>query len=155
MQSKNVVKKWYVPLRILAEVLLVGLVLFAIYDVWYNLKRREELCKVIDDRKLADSIHTAVLTSLMDPEIMNNHKYAEDFEELTTEMDITQYWGDGNCILVETTKILGLDNLYQLRGKFKSSGATGRVLVTVTAPHSVRVVLEGTQMDEGEITVGN
>lgn len=155
MRSKNVAKKWYVPARILTGVLLISLALFGIYDVWYNLKRREELCKVIEDRKLAESVHTAVLTSLMDPEIANNSKYAEAFEALTTETDITQYWGDGNCILTKTVEVLDLDSLCQLRGMLKSSGATGHILVTLTGPHNVYVVLEGTKTDEGEITVSN
>ncbi len=97
------------------------------------------------DTQVANSVHTAILTAMMDPEITNREDYDEDLNALTTEFDITQYTGDENCILAGAAKILGVEDLHTLSGQIRSRGATGRILVTVRGPKEVWVVVEGTK----------
>ncbi len=104
--------------------------------------------KVSEDMRLADSIHTAILTSMMDPEIKNMENYPEDFNALTKEFDITQYTSDKNCILAGTADVLDIDNLHILSSRLKSRGATGRILVTICDPTHVQVRVEGTYVSE-------
>ncbi|MBR3734817.1 MAG: hypothetical protein IKN07_02970, partial [Lachnospiraceae bacterium] len=58
------------------------------------------------------------------------------------------------CILAGAAEILGVEDLRELRDRIKSSGATGRILVTLTGPRQVWVVIEGTKSEGGEISVG-
>ena len=112
--------------------------------------------KVAADTQLADSVHTAVLTGMMDPEIVNRKEYNEDYAALMTPVDITQYTGteEENVILWGAAQILGVEDLHELSDMLKSSGATGRIFVTITAPNRVEVVLEGTDDGHGsEITI--
>ncbi len=105
--------------------------------------------KVAADTQLADSIHTAVLTSMMDPEIVNSSDYNAAISELMNGIDITQYTGEENSVLRGTAEILGVQDLHELRGQIKSSGATGRILVTVLSSNRVEVVIEGTDSGRG------
>ena len=115
-----------------------------------------ESSKVSADTQLADSVHTAVLTALFTPEIVNNPSFNVDYKDLTAPVDITQYTGEENVILGEAALILGVDDLHELSDRIKSAGATGRILVTITGPNNVKVVLEGTNDGNGqEICVEN
>jgi hypothetical protein len=114
--------------------------------------------KVAADTQLADSVHTAVLTGMMDPEIVNRKEYNEDYIALTTQTDITQYTGteEENVILWGAAQILGEEDLHDLSDRIHSSGATGRILVTIIGDFNVEVVLEGTDDGYGsEITIRN
>lgn len=104
--------------------------------------------KVSADMHLADSIHTAILTSIMDPEIQSMKKFPGDYDALTEEFDITQYTGDENCILAGAAEILDVDDLHDLGNRLRSRGATGRILVTITGPMKVQVRVEGTYVSE-------
>lgn len=104
--------------------------------------------KVSADMQLADSIHTAILTSIMDPEIQSMKKFPGDYDALTEEFDITQYTGDENCILAGAAEILDMEDLHDLSRRLKSRGATGRILVTIIGPMQVQVRVEGTYVSE-------
>lgn len=104
--------------------------------------------KVSADMQLADSIHTAILTSIMDPEIQSMKKFPGDYDALTEEFDITQYTGDENCILAGAAEILDMEDLHDLGSRLRSRGATGRILVTILNPTHVQVRLEGTYVSE-------
>ncbi len=104
--------------------------------------------KVSADMQLADSIHTAILTSIMDPEIQSMKKFPGDYDALTKEFDITQYTGDENCILAGAAEILDVDDLHDLGSRLRSRGATGRILVTICDPTHVQVRVEGTYVSE-------
>lgn len=118
--------------------------------------RSIEYSRVSADTQLADNIHTAVLTAMMDPEIVNKKEYLDDFNALTTEFDITQYRGDENCILAGAAEILGVEDLHELRDEIRSSKATGRILVTLTGPRHVWVVIEGAiGKESGEVSIGS
>ncbi len=119
-----------------------------------GLPRYIQRSKVAADTQLADSIHTAVLTSMMDPEIVNRKDYNDAIYELEQGIDITQYTGDENGVLWGTAEILGVDDLHELSDQIKSAGATGRIWVTVTGSYNLEVVIEGTDCGNGtEITV--
>ncbi|MBR3515165.1 MAG: hypothetical protein IKO10_02330 [Lachnospiraceae bacterium] len=107
------------------------------------------------DNQLADSVHTAVLTAMMDPEIMKKEEYTEDLAELANEIDITKYTGEENCILAGALKVLWVEDFQELGEMIRSRGATGRILVTAYGPNKVRVVIEGTEhwMTGEEITI--
>ncbi len=110
--------------------------------------------RVSADTQLADSIHTAVLTAMMDPEIVNREDYNDAFYELMQGIDITSYTGDENGILQGAAEILGVEDLHELSGQIKSSGATGRIWVTAIESYRIEVVIEGTDCGNGdEITV--
>ena len=114
--------------------------------------------KVDADILTAKSIHNAILSAMMDPEIVNKEEYFKDFEALKHEFDLTQCRTDDNCILSEAADRLGIENFYELRSQLRSSGATGRILVTVSNWTEVQVVLEGTKMrhePRTEITICN
>ena len=106
------------------------------------------------DTQMADSIHTAVLTAILDPEIKAKKEYAEDFAVLTEKFDITECQIGENCILDEAARIMYLDDFRTLRDQLRSKDATGRIWVTVTEHKdsefpSLEVVLDGA-IDNGE-----
>ena len=111
--------------------------------------------KVSADMQVADSIHTAILTAIMDPEIRSMKNFPGDYDALTEEFDITEYSGNENCILAGTAKLLDIDDLHELSSQLKSRGATGRILVKITGPMKVQVRVEGTYHSETgeEITI--
>ncbi len=108
------------------------------------------------DTQIADTIHTAVLTAIIDQEIKAKKEYAADLAALTETFDITEYQTGGNCILDEAVRILNMQDLsvLSLSKKLRSDSATGRIWVTVTERKGsdfpeVEVVLEGA-IDYGE-----
>ena len=104
--------------------------------------------KIRADWQLADSIHTAILTAIRDPEIQSMKTYPGDYDALTEEFDITQYNGNENCILAGVAEILAMEDLHDLSRRLKSRGATGRILVTIIGPMQVQVRVEGTYVSE-------
>ena len=118
----------------------VGILGMAIYvDPWM------QKSKCSSDTQMADAVHTAVLTAMMDPEIKKKEEYPEDLAALSNEFDITKYTGDENCILEGALEVLQVEDLHELGGMTRSRGATGRILVTVYGPEQVQVVIEGTK----------
>ncbi len=110
--------------------------------------------KVASDTMVADSVHTAVLTAMFDPEVVNRKEYIDSENALKTATDITSCPIGDNVILDAAAEILGLNDLSELSDQLRSNGATGRVFVTITGNNSVRVVIEGTDDGSGsEITV--
>ncbi|MBR1472532.1 MAG: hypothetical protein IJ600_12945 [Lachnospiraceae bacterium] len=96
------------------------------------------------DVQLADSIYTAVLTAMMDPEIVNSWDYNDAFEDMSNGIDLTECSRWDNSILGGAAEILGIkDDFYELKDMIKSSGATGRIWVTIESPHSLSVEIEG------------
>ena len=106
--------------------------------------------RISADTMLADNIHMAVLLSMIDPEITYLQDYEEDLNALMTPVDITAYTGDENVILWGARDILGEKDLHDLSDRLVSTGATGRIWVTVTGPNTVSVVLEGTDNGSGQ-----
>ena len=106
--------------------------------------------RISADTLLADSIHTAILTAMLDPEIVYLPDYEDDLNALMTPVDITAYTGDENVLLWGARDILGEKDLRDLSDRLVSPGATGRIWVAVTGPCSVCVVLEGTDDGSGQ-----
>ena len=125
----------------------IVIILFFIAVAAHNAPYIQE-SKVSADMQLADSIHTAILTSIMDPEIRSMKKFPGDYDALTEEFDITQYTGNENCILAGAAEILDMEDLHDLSSRLRSRGATGRILVTICDPTHVQVRVEGTYVSE-------
>ena len=68
-----------------------------------------EKSKVSADTQAADSIHTAVLTAMMDPEVVNESAYNNDFKayESATSATNLKTVGAGNVIGSAAGEILG------------------------------------------------
>ncbi len=107
------------------------------------------------DAQVADSVHTALLTAMYDPEIQKKEEFAEDLNALTKEFDITQCDVNENCILAGAARILNMEDFHELSKMLRSRGVTGRILVTVYETDRVQVVVEGSKYGEGgeEITI--
>ncbi|MBR5421478.1 MAG: zinc ribbon domain-containing protein [Lachnospiraceae bacterium] len=126
--------------------------------VFSQLIRYISKSKVSQDTQLADAVHTAVLTALMDPFVVTSPDYDEICELMQDGIDITQYTGKEYTLLGEVAEIMGVDDLHELSGKLNSAGATGRIWVYLDKSGiAVKVVLEGTDSsgsgNGGEITV--
>ena len=149
-------RKHTMPVGLAVTIIIIVLILgiSIVRELLIDMDRNLEYPRVSADMQLADNIHTAILTAMLDPEIVNKQGYLDDYNALTTEFDITQYRGDENCILAGAAEILGVEDFRELRDRIKSSGATGRILVTLTGPRQVWVVIEGTKSEGGEISVG-
>jgi len=84
-----------------------------------------EKSKVSADTQLADSVHTAILTAMMDPEVVNNSKYnSSAFASVN---------GSGDASKLVTTdivgsaalEILGVNNGTELAGSLRSTRVGG------------------------------
>ncbi|MCR5108307.1 MAG: hypothetical protein K6B28_09105 [Lachnospiraceae bacterium] len=121
---------------------IVGMVLFGIYVIEHDPAVQET--RISYDTQLADSVHAAVLMAMSDQQIAGKKEYKEDLETLKNETDITQFHENENCILDGAAGILGVKDMHELRGKIRSKGATGSILVKVYGIDQVQVVIEGT-----------
>jgi hypothetical protein len=68
-----------------------------------------EKSKVSSDTQAADSIHTAVLTAMMDPEVVNRSEYNANFAAYQTATSATELKtsGQANVIASAAGEILG------------------------------------------------
>ena len=104
-----------------------------------------EKSKVSADTQLADSVHTAVLTAMMDPEIVNWTGYNSEFATYTaatltnvTSLNTTV----SGSIASGACEILGVNTGSDVVGSLKSTGANG-VEFRVTGNNRVSVVVTG------------
>ena len=104
-----------------------------------------EKSKVSADTQLADSVHTAVLTAMMDPEIVNWTGYNSEFANYTstTLTNVTSLsTATPGSIASGACEILGVNNGSDVVGSLKSTGANG-VQFRVTGNNRVSVVVTG------------
>lgn len=103
-----------------------------------------EKSKVSADTQLADSVHTAVLTAMMDPEIVNFTGYNAEFKTYTTGMyDVKSLTtASKGSIASGACEILGVKSGSDVVSSLKSTGANG-VKFQVTGTNRVSVVVTG------------
>ena len=103
-----------------------------------------EKSKVSADTQLADSVHTAVLTAMMDPEIVNWTGYNSEFKTYTTNATgvATLATSQSGSIASGACEILGVTAGSQVDGSLKSTGAT-KVSFQVTGTNRVSVWVTG------------
>jgi prepilin-type N-terminal cleavage/methylation domain-containing protein len=83
-----------------------------------------EKSKVSADTQLADSVHTAILTAMMDPEVVNNSQYANSplvSAGAGSAHDITS----GDVVGSAALEILGVSNSTDLASSLRSTKTTG------------------------------
>ena len=103
-----------------------------------------EKSKVSADTQLADSVHTAVLTAMMDPEIVNWTGYNSEFKTYTNGMINvnTLNTTTAGSIASGACEVLGVNTGSEVTGSLKSTGANG-VEFRVTGNNRVSVVVTG------------
>ena len=97
---------------------------------------------------IANSVHTAFLTAVMDPEVVNQEDYDSNYALLKGGMEITEYSGPykmgENSIFAAAAEILDVESFNELADMLQSSEATGRIYVTAIGDNKMRVEIEGT-----------
>ena len=83
-----------------------------------------EKSKVSADTQAADSVHTAVLTAMMDPEIVNVSTYNSEFKNYQTGQSVTSLETGNGTIGSAALEILGATNGTEVTGSLKSTGAS-------------------------------
>jgi prepilin-type N-terminal cleavage/methylation domain-containing protein len=90
-----------------------------------------EKSKVSADTQAADSVHTAVLTAMMDPEIVNVSSYNSEFKNMQTAGSVANLSTASGTIGSAALEILGATNGSEVTGSLKSTGATDVQFVIV------------------------
>ena len=83
-----------------------------------------EKSKVSADTQAADSVHTAVLTAMMDPEIVNVSTYNSEFKNYQSGQSVTALSTGSGTIGSAALEILGATAGGDVTGSLKSTGAT-------------------------------
>ena len=83
-----------------------------------------EKSKVSADTQAADSVHTAVLTAMMDPEIVNVSTYNSEFKNYQSGQSVTALSTGSGTIGSAALEILGAPAGGDVTGSLKSTGAT-------------------------------
>ena len=82
-----------------------------------------EKSKVSSDTQAADAVHTAILTAMMDPEVVNHSGYNGNFSSLQTAQSVTSL-NTGNPIDSAALEILGESTGAAVNKRLKSTNAT-------------------------------
>ena len=102
-----------------------------------------EKSKVSADTQLADSVHTAVLTAMMDPEIVNASNYNNEYNGYTTATAVA---GLNNTTVGSISsgalEILGVTTGTAVDGSLKSTNASA-VSFQITGTNSLSVWIQG------------
>ena len=103
-----------------------------------------EKSKVSADTQLADSVHTAILTAMMDPEVVNDTRYNGEIGNYYTATAVSGL-GTGSPIASSALEILGATSGGAVNASIKSTTASGAgVSFVVTGNNSVSVWITGT-----------
>ncbi len=104
-----------------------------------------EKSKVSADTQLADSVHTAVLTAMMDPEIVNKSTYNSEYATYVSGVDATSFETDAGTIGSGALEILGVSSGEALVSSIKSTTTASPVInVRITGTNKVSVWIDGT-----------
>ena len=82
-----------------------------------------EKSKVSADTQAADAVHTAILTAMMDPEVVNTSTYNSEFSSYGTGQSISGVSTGSGTIGSAALEILG-DSGSNITGSLKSTGAS-------------------------------
>ena len=103
-----------------------------------------EKSKVSSDTQAADTVHSALLTAMMDPEVVNNTNYDTEFSSYTSGSSIqANTYGDTSPIMSAAAEILGGQNGSLTVPKLKSNGASD-ISFQIVGNNKVSVWLPGT-----------
>ena len=101
-----------------------------------------EKSKVSADTQAADSVHTAVLTAMMDPEIVNYSGYNAEYNSYTSAKAVSAISTGSHTIGSGALEIMGAANASDVDGSLKSTGATA-VSFQITGTNSLSVWITG------------
>ena len=102
------------------------------------------------DFMMADMIHTAILTGMIDPEVVNQDDYDGMIKELKEGIIITDikpselYMMGNKSVLGAAAEILSTSDFTSYSEKIVSPTATGRIFVKAIGDVKLRVEIEGT-----------
>ena len=103
-----------------------------------------EKSKVSADTQLADSVHTAILTAMMDPEVVNDTRYNGEIGTYYNPTAVSGL-GTGSPIASSALEILGATSGGTVNASIKSTTQSGAgVSFVVTGNNSVSVWITGT-----------
>ena len=103
-----------------------------------------EKSKVSADTQLADSVHTAILTAMMDPEVVNDTRYNGEIGNYYTATAVSGL-GTSSPIASSALEILGATSGSTVNASIKSTTQSGAgVSFVVTGNNSVSVWITGT-----------
>ena len=104
-----------------------------------------EKSKVSADTQLADSVHTAILTAMMDPEVVNDTRYNNEISRYYTAQAVSGMTATGSPIASSALEIMGAANGTAVNGSLKSTTNTNAgVSFVVTGTNSLSVWIAGT-----------
>ena len=101
-----------------------------------------EKSKVSADTQLADSVHTAILTAMMDPEIVNFSGYNAEYNSYTSATAVSGISTGSQTIGSGALEIMGAANASDVDGSLKSTGASA-VSFQITGTNSLSVWITG------------
>ena len=101
-----------------------------------------EKSKVSADTQLADSVHTAILTAMMDPEIVNFSGYNAEYNNYTSATAVSGLSTTPQTIGSGALEIMGAANASDVDGSLKSTGASA-VSFQITGTNSLSVWITG------------
>ena len=102
------------------------------------------------DFMMADMIHTAILTGMIDPEVVNQDDYDDMIKKLKAGIIITNikpselYLMGNKSVLGTAAEILNTSDFTAYSEKIVSPTATGRIYVKAIGDAKLRVEIEGT-----------
>ena len=103
-----------------------------------------------DDEQIAESIQTAIETSLMDPDIVCDPGYTYDWWNGGERCDITKY---DSIIKDYIADIFSLSSINDLKDELNYRNATGKIYVSIGKNYGVYVEIECS--DDVKITAGD
>ena len=103
-----------------------------------------EKSKVSSDTQAADTVHSAVLTAMMDPEVVNQSSYNTDFAAYESATSVISGLSTGNVIGSAAREILGYDSTHTITKDdlVKSTGATD-IMFQIVGNNKVSVWVPG------------
>ncbi len=113
-----------------------------------QMRRYLDKSKIAADIQLADEIHTAVMTAICDPAVVNAQDFNTAYSALQRGILLNEHDPSENSILQATADCLGVSDFGELMDDVKSGGCTG-ISVTVSSYYDVTVELLGTDDGSG------
>ena len=114
-----------------------------------------EKSKVSSDTQAADTVHSALLTAMMDPEVVNNTNYDTEFSAYTSGKPITAgTYTSTSPIMSAAAEILGGQNGSLAAPKLKSHGAS-TISFQIVGNNKVSVWIPGTDSTGSKQTSPN
>ena len=103
-----------------------------------------EKSKVSADTQLADSVHTAILTAMMDPEIVNYSGYNAEYQKYLTATSVSGIDTGVGTIGSGALEIMGAAAAGDVAGSLKSTiSGTKDVKFQITGTNSLSVWIPG------------